>query len=379
MLIAHWFHSESNNDLFGRTSEQVLPDDFENNVAEALARSGTDKREHLLCALLLDERAEVRNAVTEELRRELAEETSELIRHASSRRQELEKEWKFEQQLKAAQDETSKALEQLEKREQETNALQAQVQEQQASIEDLQGRLSSEQQARQKAEDDCSVSFERARHSEEQRSRLETDKTTLEREIRDLQQQLTTRQDAEKHIEELERAQQEWADEKRRMERLYRHLEKEHRRTQRKLEDEIKHPRTTVSLASLDESWREVIPSLAVHLRVKYLSKNRLPDENINDGTPVGAPEALSEWAADWREWQQLESQFARHLLQVCASEEAEPQKSELEEQLIDAKQAQKLLVLRWYLLEGFRLRVLESLRADNLANATENKEGSAP
>lgn len=382
-LISNWFLSSSNKLLHQNVTDMVRIEKVRSGIVEVLAQSNGESRETLLCALLLDERPEVREAATNEFRQQLLDKNSELVRQAQARFVEVEKERAAERALKAVQDKAEDTKRQLEERSHEFQELKVRFNELERQVEEAHASLETVQRARDEAEQERDEQRRAAEHAQMRECEAETRRQDLELQNAELQTQLGVLRATQARVVELETARSELEEAKNRAEGRSRYLEREHRRLQRALEDEHKHPRHTVSLAMLDESWSEVLGAVAGHLRVHAVvatqpvetshSNGGAPDENA----PVTAIDPAGR-ADDWRKWQQLETRFAQSLLESPSSDFDAAPPDELEEHLSEARRAQQLLALRWYLIEGFRLRLLESLRSANLINGESNPQGDA-
>ena len=372
LLVDHWMHTKANFALRQYVAEKLDVTDFRPSLVSALAEAGAEKREALLCALLLDDRLEVRESIADEVRCELLEETSELVLEAQVRWQELEREREIQRRLKNSEVQLTETRLQLDERAQQLQELQARFDELEQAGQQREDALSEAQRERQLACDQGDVWRAAAEEVESRERDIKVECQQLKSQNANLEAQLQNFIEAHKRLAELDASYMALENEKRQTENSYRHLKREHSKAQRALEDERKHPRQTVSLALLDESWREALSSVASHLRA----------HSVTDVTSSGAEDELAsvtadERAGDWRHWQQHETRFARYLLEDSLDFEA-AFPDELEACLSESGRAQQLLALRWYLIEGFRLRLLELLGAANVANGGGKTEGDA-
>jgi DNA repair exonuclease SbcCD ATPase subunit len=99
-----------------------------------------------------------------------------------------------------------------------------------------------------------------------------------------------------------------------------------------------------------DEAWDKAVNDLALHL------KSALPEQESADNLA----QVNQRWG-DWQSWQRMEAGLVQPLLDWSASSSAED--------VANAERAQKLLALRWYLLEWMKLSILETLH-DSLCNS---------
>jgi len=378
-LIKNWFLCPSNNALFERAKELVEPEDIRKGVGEILAQSDGEVCQSLLCALLLDERPEVREGVTDGLRRELLDQESDLVREAQKRRQELEQEREANRQLQEAQDEATHAHSQLEERSQQLEELQTRFLDLENRAEEAEKLLAQARSCQESAEHERDEERLAAQIANTKEREADATRGDLERQNAQLQAQLKPLAEMRERAAELETHQIELEDLRKKAENRSRHFEREHQKAQRALDDERKHPRYTVSLALLDESWRESLVSIATHLRATSMLPVSQTETSQNAEAPLGqgaAGVAVTDRAGDWCAWQQMETRFARQLLEDGGFDFELAAPDELEDGLSEAKRAQRLLMVRWYLLEGFRLRLLESLQAANVANGAKNGKG---
>jgi len=371
-FVEHWFHSKENAALRLYVSNKVDAEQLRQGIIEALAQAGRGKQELLLCALLLDERLEVREAINDELRQELLDKDSELVRQAEKRRQELEQEREAERRLKGAEEKAEEARHQLEEHIRQLEEYKEQLAVLQAGADEAEKSQVESENARQNAERERDEQRRVAEAAQIKQREAEGQSRQLEERNAELHSQLQNLGAAQDRVIELEAALNTSHALKKSAEMRCRHLEKERDKTQLLLDDERKHPRHTVSLVKLDESWREALSSLATHLRANAVA-NASEGSTVQRKEPVptnvgGAAVETTQRANDWRAWQQLESDYARRLLDGSLFDSGcEPLPEEMEECLSEATRAQKLLALRWYLLEGFRQRLTESLQTTNL------------
>lgn len=381
-LALNWLHSPENRELLDSVAEEVNAEQFRLDIMEVLAQVGVARHKSLLCALLLDERPEVRQLVTQELRGELLDHDSELVREAEKRWQELEQDREARRQLQDAQDEATQAHTQLEERDQQLEGLQARSQALEARSHETEKLLAQARSSQESAEHEREEQRLAAETAQTKQRETEEHSHQLEKQNAELQVQLQGFGVAQERVAELEAGLSTAQALKKSAEMRGRHLEKERDKLQLALGDERKHPHHTVSLAFLDESWRGALSSLAAHLRAHSLTNSQHdPALHPNGASPAvnahSAPVKTTQRALDWRSWQQLENDSVRCLLDGSLFDSgSEPLAEDLEVCLSDTTRAQKLLALRWYLLEGFRRRVTESLQAANVVTRETEEQG---
>ena len=94
-------------------------------------------------------------------------------------------------------------------------------------------------------------------------------------------------------------------------------------------------------MTELDESWNTTIDALSKHLLLSQ-TENEQTHQSI---------EYHEKWAT-WQNWQQIESKWIRSLLALPSLVSVED--------LASVDRVQKLLALRWYLLECLKLSLAE-------------------
>jgi len=114
-------------------------------------------------------------------------------------------------------------------------------------------------------------------------------------------------------------------------------------------EQELLH---TFDISRIDEVWDTSVTSIAQHFAL-HLPEHRATATTSN----IQTQEKLS----DWQKWLHLEEE----LLQPLLSQQGAISVDKLQ----SAVQAQKLLTLRWYLVEWIKFSILEALRANNQIN----------
>jgi hypothetical protein len=109
-----------------------------------------------------------------------------------------------------------------------------------------------------------------------------------------------------------------------------------------------KEQKTMLALPHFDEAWSKAVVIIAHHLT------SALPNQKL-----VNQPANSHKRSDDWWTWQQMETSLVRPLLELSMPVSAED--------LTDVDRVQKLLAVRWYLLEWLKLSILEMLRKSNL------------
>jgi hypothetical protein len=346
-LIKTWL--SGNSQLMGQVADlisPVEPNQLENGIIEILSRQaggGKDDHEALLCALLLDPRDELREAVTSELRQAVLDPEGEWRKRAGQRWQQRR----------------------IEKVEREKDDLQEQLQALRGSM----GIHSKELEG-------LRASLTRTEHAKEQ---LEEEQNLLKLQLIEREKQL---KQAHEQSEMQTRHQERWQNQVSEMQRKITHLEhdkqgvvaereaallelerlrQERDRLQAGLEYEQWRVRHTVSLHDMDGSWRQALEVLKQKLGALAA------DDGLAPGGAVSTQEArvnATERAQDWEMWQEKEQQLVCGLLSTPSDSSLTSFSTEQRSQA--ARDAQKLLALRWYLLEGLRLQLAGSLIAQN-------------
>jgi len=190
-------------------------------------------------------------------------------------------------------------------------------------LEDQRGENASLQQKLNKAERDKVTAYEkrdeewgRREHTETRLKKLEIDKNVL----------IKQRREEHKKLEQL-------------TDEFYQACQM--------LAAKEEEQKSLLLLSELDESWNRTIEILANHLTLS------LPEQET-----VNRLVQFDEKWANWQAWQQLESTWVRSILGIPVSASIED--------LANAERAQKLLALRWYLLECLKLSLTEMLHANN-------------
>src|SRR5258708_2150844 len=396
----------SNSDLSERVKHEIHVESIEDDVARLLASLEHHGKDRLIWALLLDEREEIQSALTSGLRNALISESSTLMARAERYRlaSQLEKAnqeiGNLKDQLSKLEDRNrllnhkagqvddlqNKAQKLEEEREQQkqkeaqfekeirqlTATLQGEKSERdtlQNTVEQLQVLLDQER-TRNK---DLQASFDVAIASQDEsgsevKQRLDETLKLLEGqrgENASLQQKLNK---AERDkVTAYEKRDEEWG----RREHVETRLKKleidknvliKQRREEHKKLDQLteefyqacqmlaakeEEQKSLLLLSELDEPWNRTIEILANHLTLS------LPDQET-----VNRSVQFDEKWANWQAWQQLESTWVRSILGIPVSASIED--------LANAERAQKLLALRWYLLECLKLSLTEMLHANN-------------
>jgi len=400
----------SNSDLSERVKHEIHVESIEDDVARLLASLEHYGKDRLLWALLLDEREEIQSALTSGLRNALIIESSTLIARAEWYRLASQLE-KAKQEIRTLKDLLSKLEErdrllnrkieqfddlqnelqtlkktkkddevqhsnevlQLEATlqkvygerdtaQQMVKELQAALDQEQSHTNELQGRIDNLQASLDAA------TASRDESASEVKRRLDETLKLLEEQRRDnasLKQRLN-KAESDK-ITAYEKRDEEWGRREHAETRLEKLeidknvLIKQRREDHNKLEqlkDELyqacqmlaakeEEQKSLLLLSELDESWNRTIEILANHLTLL------LPEQET-----VNRSVQFEEKWANWQAWQQLESTWIHSILGI-------PVTASIED-LANAQRAQKLLALRWYLLECLKLSLTEMLHANN-------------
>jgi DNA repair exonuclease SbcCD ATPase subunit len=331
VLILKW--RETHAPLVQQIAAAVQPEQLEEGIIDVLGLQPSQKveiREHILCGLLLDERPEISHAVTEEIRAKLLADDGPWQERLTQRKLQRENERvrqdidrltaeleRTREESKQLQDKLKSALDGQAQNDNQLLNLQVKWEQAQVEINGLKATLEQAKQAPQQVH----------RHQ----------KTWRDKE-----------QEFKQRITELEHDKHVLVDEKKRALNDAKKLRKELDATTTALEDERRHPRTLLSLRNLEGSWRETVGEIARHLQATT-GELKAEDETVS-------PE---ERGADWLSWQDAERGAAAALWE----DRGEP----IGQCLDDLQRAQKLLALRWYLLEGFRWQLAESIRSKSI------------
>lgn len=315
-LLMAWL--ETNSTFCEEIKQTIRMDTIEEDVVNLLVRLGSDEIDRLLWALLLDEREEILSTLANGLQDALANETSALMVRANQIR--------LAGQLEKAHQEIRSLKEQRNKLENRDRLLSREIEQY--------GDLQNELKTLKKAKNDEEEQYrDKVRQLEAALQKTIEEKDTAQQKVRELQETL----DQEKiHATELQK----------RIDNLETSLDYEFGQMRQVLatRDEAQNP--LFPLLEIDESWNEAIETLADHLSLF------LPvPEPTNPSVPS------REKVDDWQTWQQAESTSIRPLLAT---------NSISIEDLVNVARVQKLLVLRWYLLECLKLSLTETLSADN-------------
>lgn len=397
-LLEMWL--KTNESLCQMVAEEVSVESLEDDVAGLLVGLGLESRDRLLWALLLDEREEVQAALVGGLQEALTNESSALMIKADHHRlvgalEEAHQEIAdLRTQLQKLKDQNQllrrkvRQVDELQAEQQRLldSATQAEAQRQEATsqrdtarqeVKVLQAKLVREQAQShelQQSVDDLKASLEAAIVSQQEtagevKRRLDETLATLEEARRE---NAKLRLEASRLKEERNTAYNKRDEEQARAERLATQLERlkydkevlidEKRELHRQLEQtkfevhKLRENLTTVekehgtilALPHFDEAWNGAVNTLAHDLL------STLPEQE-----PADQPADPNERWDDWWGWQQMEAARVRPLLELSAPVSAED--------LVDVERVQKLLALRWYLLEWLKLSILEALRDGNL------------
>jgi myosin heavy subunit len=400
-LLKSWL--DTNSDLCKRVEQEISVETIEEDVAKLLASLGHDGKDRLLWALLLDKREEMQSALINGLRDAITNETSTLLARADQYQlaNQLEKaeheirtlkdllskleerdrllNRKIEQfddlqselqTLKKVKkdDETQhlneirqldaslyKANEERDTAQQMVKELQAALDQEQSHTNELQKRIDNLQASLDAAiasQDESASEIKRRldealKQLEDQRRENVTLKQSLHKSEREKaiaydkrDEERESREQAEALLEKLERDKQVIINQRR----------KDHEQLEllrQALTAKESEQRLLLEWSEFDESWNKAIGTLTNHLTLSPLEQ-----ETVNRSVQFD-----EKWA-NWQAWQQLESTWVRSILEIPASA--------LIEDLANAERAQKLLALRWYLLECLKLSLTEMLHANN-------------
>jgi DNA repair exonuclease SbcCD ATPase subunit len=397
-LVEMWL--STNGPLCQMVAEEVSTETIEDDVAELLAGLGLEERDRLLWALLLDEREEIQAALVGGLREALTDESSALMVRADQyrlvgalevahqeitdlkadlrkleeqnqllrRRSKQTDELQAEQQRlldSAAQAETQRqeAIHQREIARQEVEALQVELAQEQTrsrelqqSVSDLKASLeaaiASQQETTEEVKrrlDETLATLEDVRKDNAKlrlkASRLEEDRTIAynKRDEERIQAETLTAQ-----LGQLKRDKEVIIAEKREIHERLKQIEPELHGLREALTVMEEERRTMLSPSQVDDAWDKTVDALSNDLAL-MLSEQE---------APISTVQSDKRWA-DWQTWQQMEAALVRPLLELPVSMSSED--------LAEAERVQKLLALRWYLLEWLKLSILESLRQSNL------------
>src|SRR6266851_2171528 len=400
----------SNSDLSERVKHEIHVESIEDDVARLLAGLEHHGKDRLLWALLLDERQEIQSALANGLRQALTSESSALMARADQYRLASQLE-KAEQEIRTLKDLQSKLEERdrllnrkieqfddlqnelqtlkktkkddeaqhsnevlqleatLQKAHEERDTAQQMVKELQAALDqeqfhtnELQNRIDNLQasldaattsrdesasEVKRRLDETLKLLEEQRREDATLKQRLnkaERDKATAyekrdeERDGRELAETLLEKLEIDKNVLIKQRR-----EDHKKLEQLKYELFQTHQVLTAKEEEQ----KPLLALSELDESWNKAVGTLTNHL-----SLSPLEQETANRSVQFD-----EKWA-NWQAWQQLESTWVRSILGIPASISIED--------LANVERAQKLLALRWYLLEYLKLSLTEMLHDNN-------------
>jgi predicted nucleic acid-binding Zn-ribbon protein len=323
-LIKSWVRN--NQELLEQVANEVSIEYIEDGVVHLLATIGIaeKERDRLLWALILDNRPEVQQALANGLHDELIDETSHLITKAKlyAAQQDLEKSRTEIAELRA---EKEKLIAQL-----------AQIPTLEATIHDL---TSISKQL------ESSLADERSQHAATSQQL-----SAAQSEIRLLQAMLTEERNERAILENIfVYIQQESGTFEEQIKQLKEEL------TQTKAEiclllNQRQEIRIAESLPRFDAAWSNAVRDIADHLHM-------LLSEQAAEHPKLTSEE---KWC-DWQNWQQHESELVHALL--CS-----PPTSLTARDLSNLETVQKLLLLRWYLLEWLKSTLLTILNEKSRA-----------
>ncbi len=394
-LLQSWL--TANKDLCSRVKAEVSIIAIEDNVAKLLAHIGsTEKnRDRLLWALILDGREEIKKALDEGLHDALLEESSYLwikvevyalrskleeseriIKGLQSERDGLKEQVaqvpkivstiqglqqtikqmetqhkmdleKYANALRTAEEEREKIVEELEQARQEKDETQnllnevqkllAEERKKRASVEHSESTL----QSIRRVERERDLAYEKRDEERDRRQELETAMERLEKgkeaviaqvrkKDRELKQVLGEKQQLEK---ELSKVQSE-------LDAIHRYLNGQDLQV-------------VLPFVKIDQAWDGAVEQVAhrVSLALSEAEATR---------QAVGANER---WA-DWQSWQQMEEKLIRPLLSSLSIWAGIGDAQDV----VRIENAQRLLLLRWYLLEWYKSLILDLLQIANRA-----------
>ncbi len=376
-LLELW--QKSNSGLVEEVAE-VTVDSLQEEVVRLLTQHGMESKGKILWALRLDERPEIQEALTLELKQELSGEASspfgqvlqELL--ATTQKELDDAKTELEKQRRRAQQKTGQAVEWREKYEAvvaRKKHLQAQIEQlenqrkaDQDSLYHLQRQLDEEQASTQelrRSVTDLKASLRR--QVEEQDSseillELEAERKTsaiLRLKAEKLEQQRgdayakrdQVLEQAEALRQKLEQAQHDKnviIDQKRQLQEQLEESQAKFRELQSRQDEETFKPiLEAIPVTGCEAVWLEAQATVREHLR-DVLSALGVGDE---------AQVTMDKMTA-WQSWVTEESRLVEETL---TSLDAYPETAALPD-MARLKEAQQLLVLRWYLLEYTRLAI---------------------
>ncbi len=401
----------SNSELCERVRNEIGTETIEDDAAKLLSSLDHNGKDRLLWALVLDEREEIQVALTNGLRHAFFSETSKLLESANRYQLTVQLE-KAVQEIKDLKDKLNKyegrdrllnrkvgqfdelqnelqtlkdtqrddevrhqdELRQLKTAfqktnderniaEQKINELQSALEQERSHTRELQRRIDGLEASLNATIDRQDESANNVQHRLNETLQLLEDQrkenTLLQQKLNKAEkekaiaydkrdEEFAIRQQAEAEVEKLERDKnvliQQRREDSKQLESLKNDLYQAHRELAEKKAEE---QQGRLTLSELDESWNTTIVALSKHLVLS------LPEQE-QAHQPI---EYYEKWAS-WQRWQQLEVKWMRSLLALSASVSVED--------LANAERAQKLLALRWYLLECLKLSLTETLDANN-------------
>jgi len=346
--------------------------DSENENQSRLAH----KRDLILWALLFDKRKEIQTEIANGLKDALVDESSWLMAKVNYKwmKKELEKAHGEILDLKSKIEESKAKDQHLKDESERANKLQDEYQQ----LQDLQKNLKLELKETTQQKDIASQKIKELQNElvqekklyREQKKLLNEKENTFKKAIeenaelkkevvlyREQKKLLNEKENTlKKAIEEnpelkkkivkiekdLENAIAEWEKESEHAKSLIDQLEK----AKAELNESKKFPKnaqakqnTMLPSAELDKAWYGALNKLTTHLR-----SITLEPKDIN-----GAIQSNERWI-DWQKWQKMETEFVKPVLEASNSASAS------EAELANTEHAQRLLMLRWYLLEWTKL-----------------------
>ncbi len=394
-LLRSWF--TANKDLCLRVKEEVSIIAIEDDVAKLLAHIGpTEKnRDRLLWALILDDREEIKSALAKDLHEALLQESSYLwlkveiytlrtkldeseriIKGLRSERDGLKEQVaqipkivstiqglqqkikqmetqhkmdleKYDNALQTVEEERKKTVKELERARQEKVETQNLLNEVQKLLEEEREKRASVEyskstlQSIRRAERERDLAYEKRDEERDRRQELETAMERLKKGKEAVIAQVR------KKDRELEQAQ----GEKQQLEKELSNVQSELDAIHRYLNGQDL--QIVLPFVKIDQAWDEAVEQV-VHRVSLALSEAKATQQ------PVGANER---WA-DWQSWQQMEEKLIRPLLSSLSIWAGIGDAQDV----VHIENAQRLLLLRWYLLEWYKSLILDLLQVANRA-----------
>lgn len=324
----------SNQDLLDEVSHLSV-ENLREGVVELLVRRGLEERKQILWALYIDGRPEVEQALEDGLERELVEEASVLISQAEANI--LEEEVATLKEQRRSDQQTIMNLQRQLAEEQER------VQELRRSVKDLRSSLQAQSEDRDL--DEALLELEEERQNSA-RLRLKVESLT-----HDLRQAYEKRDGVRQKVESLEQEVQRLnhdkrviIEEKRRLQERMEGLQTQVKNLRvRQSEQASERLMAAIPIEDLESAWQQAREDVRDHIhRVRAVL-----------GTDPQSTVALDKNAL----WQDLVGRELSLVGEGLAELDTYPETGKLPE-TVTFRKAQKLLALRWYLLEYTRQAV---------------------